>query len=163
MLLAQWSSPLCTECSEGERQYREGSKRELVPERDRNSVVKENTRPSRNAPSPNIGLLRRDSKCEGAMFAVVGPCFCIYDFGHPYSKHGISKNKICICVIRVNNVFHSAKNWRTDFSKKIRIFLHRAISPLEIHCGTHRPLTGPRTGYRNCAHTQLPRSPYTDP
>jgi hypothetical protein len=33
---------LCTECSEGERQYGEGSKRELVPQRDRNSVVKEN-------------------------------------------------------------------------------------------------------------------------
>jgi hypothetical protein len=29
------------ECSEGERQYGEGSKRELVPQRDRNSVVKE--------------------------------------------------------------------------------------------------------------------------
>jgi hypothetical protein len=35
------SSPLCTECSEGELQYGEGSKRELVPQRDRNSVVKE--------------------------------------------------------------------------------------------------------------------------
>jgi hypothetical protein len=31
------------ECSEGERQYGEGSKRELVPQRDRNSVVKENS------------------------------------------------------------------------------------------------------------------------
>ena len=30
------------ECSEGERQYGEGSKRELVPQRHRNSVVKEN-------------------------------------------------------------------------------------------------------------------------
>ena len=42
MFFGTRSSPLRTECSEGELQYWEGSKREPVPQRDRNSVVKEN-------------------------------------------------------------------------------------------------------------------------
>jgi hypothetical protein len=42
MLFGTRSSPLRTECSEGELQYGEGSKREPVPQRDRNSVLKEN-------------------------------------------------------------------------------------------------------------------------